>query len=162
MRSRIQVFKSMPFVVEWLTLILPLLLVMTVFADAPGALSAFLLAPTVTLLLVPPLERGSPLPSRNADGLVSPVGRPVSQPRPTPPSLRLLPALTTYRAHMLLMTILSILAVDFPVFPRSLAKCETFGVSLVGSLVLLRLPSVLTLVVRRWTLASARLSSRKE
>ena len=42
-----------------------------------------------------------------------------------------LPALTVYRAHMLLMTFLAILAVDFPVFPRALAKCETFGVSLV-------------------------------
>lgn len=31
------------------------------------------------------------------------------------------------------MTILGILAVDFPIFPRSLAKCETFGVSLVHS-----------------------------
>ncbi len=35
---------------------------------------------------------------------------------------------------MLLMTILAILAVDFPVFPRSLAKCESFGVSLVCSI----------------------------
>lgn len=32
---------------------------------------------------------------------------------------------------MMLITILSILAVDFPVFPRILAKCETYGVSLV-------------------------------
>lgn len=41
------------------------------------------------------------------------------------------PYLTTYRSHMLLMTIIAILAVDFPVFPRFLAKCESFGVSLV-------------------------------
>ena len=43
----------------------------------------------------------------------------------------LLPALTTYQAHLTLMNVLAILAVDFPVFPRSLVKCETFGVSLV-------------------------------
>lgn len=42
----------------------------------------------------------------------------------------LFPPLTTYRAHMLLMTAICILAVDFPVFPRSLVKCETFGVSI--------------------------------
>ncbi|KIM24843.1 hypothetical protein M408DRAFT_331516 [Serendipita vermifera MAFF 305830] len=41
-----------------------------------------------------------------------------------------LPAVTTWRAHMMIMTVLGILAVDFPVFPRSLAKCEVFGVSL--------------------------------
>lgn len=41
------------------------------------------------------------------------------------------PYLTIYRSHMILMTIIAILAVDFPVFPRYLAKCESFGVSLV-------------------------------
>jgi phosphatidylinositol glycan class W len=40
-------------------------------------------------------------------------------------------ALSTYRAHMMLVTVLAILAVDFPVFPRALAKCESFGVSFV-------------------------------
>jgi glucosaminylphosphatidylinositol acyltransferase len=43
-----------------------------------------------------------------------------------------LQAVTTWRAHMMLLTCICILAVDFPVFPRSLAKCETFGVSMVG------------------------------
>ena len=43
-----------------------------------------------------------------------------------------LAAVSTWRAHMMLMTVLCILAVDFQVFPRSLVKCETFGVSLVG------------------------------
>jgi hypothetical protein len=33
----------------------------------------------------------------------------------------------------MLVTILAILAVDFPVFPRTLAECETYGVSLVRS-----------------------------
>lgn len=42
-----------------------------------------------------------------------------------------LSALSTYRAHMMLVTVLAILAVDFPVFPRMLAKCETYGVSFV-------------------------------
>ena len=34
---------------------------------------------------------------------------------------------------MMLVTVLAILAVDFPVFPRMLAKCETYGVSFVRS-----------------------------
>lgn len=45
-----------------------------------------------------------------------------------------LSALSTYRAHMMLVTVLAILAVDFPVFPRMLAKCETYGVSFVRTL----------------------------
>ncbi|ORX40674.1 GWT1-domain-containing protein [Kockovaella imperatae] len=47
--------------------------------------------------------------------------------------------LSVYRAHMMIMTVHCILAVDFPVFPRRQGKCEDFGASLmdvgVGSFV---------------------------
>ncbi|KAL1726660.1 GWT1-domain-containing protein [Schizophyllum commune] len=109
-------------------LVLPLLLGMTLLADAPGVLIVGLGAAAVWLYMRAPKELDSPLPSR------SPAPSAMSPARVPP-----LPALSTFRAHMLLMTILAILAVDFPVFPRELAKCETFGVSLmdvgVGSFV---------------------------
>lgn len=59
-----------------------------------------------------------------------------------------LPFLTVYRAHMMLMTVICILAVDFDVFPRWQGKCEDFGTSLVSyssvrkSLVLTSLPAI--------------------
>jgi phosphatidylinositol glycan class W len=115
---------------------------MTLFAHHPGTLSAILLLPTAFIcFLFPPHQSGTPLPSGGSTR-GSPVSHRTSTSHHDEPSKQgagspeqtdatRLSALSTYRAHMMLVTVLAILAVDFPVFPRSLAKCETYGVSFV-------------------------------
>jgi phosphatidylinositol glycan class W len=95
-------------------------------------------------------RRHSPTPSTHnhtaIDILPTPEmsgpGRMVNQQStyPSPMAARLkqaqgtLPFLSVYRAHMMIMTLHCILAVDFKVFPRIQGKCEDFGTSLVRCL----------------------------
>ncbi|KAM5533211.1 hypothetical protein V8D89_013167 [Ganoderma adspersum] len=142
-RTRFPPSRSFQFFTEAFLLIIPLLLSVTIFASSPVVLCLLLAAPTCLILLLPRRESGTWLPSSLKHSRQS--SRASNPSRDASPSKALsiaippLPALTTYRAHMLLLTFLCILAVDFPVFPRFLAKCETYGVSMmdigVGSFV---------------------------
>jgi len=112
---------------------------MTFFAKNPLTLDAILLLPLALIVFLVPERSYQSLPSSRPNSQPpSPVLRPTGDSKTEEelkklsPKIMPLPALTTYRAHMLVMTFLAILAVDFPLFPRYLAKCETFGVSLVS------------------------------
>lgn len=111
---------------------------MTVFATKPLLLDAILVVPTLLFILLPARSQPS-LPSARSTSIYSfstfskNTATDSNEVVPQAIIVKPLPALTTYRTHMLVMTSLCILAVDFPVFPRYLAKCETFGVSLVST-----------------------------
>jgi phosphatidylinositol glycan class W len=124
LKNRLFSKSSIGFLTSWTILVLPLLSSMTVFANHPLYLDGVLLLANLLVIQLPRKASGIPLPSNSST-------RPATPPKRLPP----LPALTTYRAHMMLMTVLAILAVDFPVFPRSLVKCETFGASMVCFLI---------------------------
>lgn len=118
--------------VEFGVLILPLLFATTLFSSHPLAFNVVLAIPSIVL---------SKRQSSDKEAPIKPLARPKSiavSPKDTPESLWSKNVfnkafVTVYRAHMMLMTVICILAVDFPVFPREFQKAETWGTSLVSS-----------------------------
>ena len=106
--------EPLSFLSSWQLLVLPLLSSMTLFVNHSTILFALLSVFIGLLLYSPTTKSGTPLPLRK-----HPVSSNSSSSQVRIPPLL---ALTINRAHMTLMTVLSILAVDFPVFPRNLVK----------------------------------------
>ncbi|KAI0998554.1 GPI-anchored wall transfer protein 1 [Podosphaera aphanis] len=117
--------------VEFLLNVTTILLATTLYASQPRLLIALLLAPVPILYLLPA--------HRNRGCSTKPSHEPTPSRDGALHSLPKRSFLTNYRGTMLIITSLSILAVDFPIFPRRFAKVENWGTSLmdvgVGSFV---------------------------
>ena len=117
-------YSPLAFVVDLLVNVGPILLATTLYSSTPLLLNLLLVAP-IPLIYILPQQPGA---SRKRPKL--PPSH-ASQAAAGPPDvLALKPFLTCYRGSMLIATCLSILAVDFRLFPRRFAKVETWGTSL--------------------------------
>ncbi|KAL4895689.1 GWT1-domain-containing protein [Aspergillus ambiguus] len=124
--------------VDFLLNVLAILFATTLYASAPWTLNVLLISPALLLLFNSKPSRSQhkakpPRPPAAADQTTSHHASRSSE------SLPIHPFLTTYRAAMMIVTCVAILAVDFRVFPRRFAKVENWGTSLmdlgVGSFV---------------------------
>jgi phosphatidylinositol glycan class W len=112
-----------------------ILFAITVYADQPLLLCAFLLSPAILIYLTSYKSGGSQRKTQAAKPPQSKGSQSASKNGTFP----IKPFVTMYRGHMMLITCVAILAVDFHVFPRRFAKVENWGTSLmdmgVGSFV---------------------------
>lgn len=141
LQSRVSFFtpySPAAFVVDFLLNVTGILFATTVYSPAPWLLIALVLSPAVLVLLTSARPRAPPKakPSSKAEKSKS---KAQAQAQAQSESLPIHPFLTTYRAAMMIVTCVAILAVDFRVFPRRFAKVENWGTSLmdlgVGSFV---------------------------
>lgn len=107
------------------------MLATTAYSSSPLVLDILLGLPAIILLYITLPKKPQPkIPSNPAPGVRA---------RANFDSLPVRPFITAYRGSMMIITCLSILAVDFKIFPRRFAKVETWGTSLmdlgVGSFV---------------------------
>lgn len=130
--SFFQPTSALGLVLDYLLNVGAILLSFTLYSNQPVLLILLLAAPIVLVYMVP----GNSAPRRKAK--IPPVAA-TKKPDGAPNTLSIKPFLTTYRACMMIATMVAILAVDFRLFPRRFAKVETWGTSLmdlgVGSFV---------------------------
>lgn len=129
--------------VEYACLVVPLMLALTIFSAHPLQLNAVIygciallyvsnLAPSQSRTFHTSPSTGSERSyqhKRTASTSEEVTNRYAGQ--AIPASYFQKPFATVWRAHMMLMTVICILAVDFPVFPRIFGKCESWGTSIV-------------------------------
>ena len=103
------------FLFEYTTIVLPGILVFTVLTDYALHI---LVGLVISSLLVVSFRHGSSV----LKNLTDTCSQALSSPYP-----RRLPFVTLFRTYITLFTAIAILAVDFTIFPRRLAKAETYG-----------------------------------
>ena len=127
--------------VDFLLNVTGILFATTLYSSAPLLLNLLVASPAILVLLSTSRPRGQqkakpPRQPSTAENEASEKPQDVSN---QPATLPIHPFLTTYRAAMMIVTCIAILAVDFRVFPRRFAKVENWGTSLmdlgVGSFV---------------------------
>ncbi|KAI5951898.1 GWT1 [Candida jiufengensis] len=116
---------SLPIVYDYVINVLTILISITIYSNNPTTLHYSIFIPCFSIFLLNHYTSTT-------------IGRAHT----TNQQIELLPRkqfLTAYRSHMLIITNLAILAVDFKIFPRRFAKVETWGTSMmdlgVGSFV---------------------------
>lgn len=129
-------FKRVHVTIDYLLNAVTLLLAITLYTDRLRLLHLLIPIPAILFALAAHEEPKSKSKSKSTSTSTK------KEPAKKEKDVGLLvkkPFLTTYRSHMIIMTNLCILAVDFNVFPRRFAKVETWGTSLmdlgVGSFV---------------------------
>ncbi|KAJ5161871.1 hypothetical protein N7492_007263 [Penicillium capsulatum] len=137
LQSRLSFFRPYgpaAFVTDFLLNVLAILFATTAYASAPLLLNILLITPAVLLFLTQPRLRS---PQKAKPPRKQSSQNDQSENRAD--ALPIHPFLTTYRAAMMVITCVAILAVDFRAFPRRFAKVENWGTSLmdlgVGSFV---------------------------
>ena len=106
------------FLFEYTTIVLPGILVFTVLADYAIYILVGLVISSLLVLSFSCRRSGTTSLQRLEDACTRVLSSPYA---------RRLPFITLFRTYITLFTAIAILAVDFAIFPRRLAKAETYG-----------------------------------